>query len=174
MKAIEKCKNPLHNLKFYCAMVIIAFSTGCQENNEQEPLIIHLEQLPTNPEYSNYPLQGTAWKLSGFANLSDSTFRFAKAAKDLRDFSYRIRFETDSTFTGTTSANTIFGDYSSDFALGTISIIGFWGSKRGEEYDGDFYRESLKLVETYSISKYGLRLYFQNGRQFLLYIPLGQ
>jgi len=173
MRASEKIRKPLPNFKFFFAMVIIAFSLGCnKENNEHEPLIIPINQLSTNPQYLNYPLKNTTWKLLGFANLSDSTFRYAIAPNDLLDFSYRLRFETDSTFTGTSSTNQILGDYSSDFALGTISIIGFGGSKRGEEYDGKLYRESLKLIETYSISEYGLRLYFHSGREYLLYIPL--
>lgn len=170
MKSIEKFKNPLHNLKFYCAMVIIAFSLGCGKNNEQEPLIIPINQLPTNIEYLNFPMKSTTWKLLGFANLSDSTFRFAKPRND---FSYKLRFVTDSTFTGTSSTNEIVGEYSYNMNIGTIDVIRIGGTKINEIYDGWLYWESIKLVETYSITEYGLHLYFHSGNQYLLYIPLG-
>jgi hypothetical protein len=158
------------NFKHIFTMVIIAFSLGCMKNNKQEPLIIPINQIPTNQEYLNYPLKSTTWKLLGFADLSDSTFKYAEPQNE---FSYKLRFETDSTFTGTSSTNEIFGDYFFDLELGTIEIIFMWGSKRREEYDGELYWESVKLIETYSITEYGLHLYFHSGSQYLLYIPLG-
>jgi hypothetical protein len=170
MKSIEKFKNLLHNLIFYCAMVIMALSLGCSKINGHEPLIIPINQLPTNHEYLNYPMRSTTWKLLGFADLNDSTFRYAKPQND---FSYKLRFETDSTFTGTSSTNEILGDYFFDLNLGTIEVIRIGGTKRGEEYDGEYYWESIKQVQTYSISEYGLHLYFHSGNQYLLYIPLG-
>lgn len=156
---------------FFCAMVIIAFLSGCRENNEQEPLIIPINQLPTNPEYSNYPMQGTTWKFLGFANLSDSTFRYAEPQND---FSYKLCFATDSTFTGTSSTNEIIGDYVYNMDFGTIEVISIGGTKRGEIYDGQLYQVSIKQVETYSITEYGLRLYFHSGSQYLLYILLSR
>jgi len=164
-------KTSFVTFKYFFAIVIIAFSLGCRDNNEQEPLIIPINQLPTNPAYVNYPMQGTTWKLLGFANLIDSTFRYAKPQNN---FSYKLCFATDSTFTGTSSTNELFGDYAFDMGLGTISFIRIVSTKKGEIYDGSYYQGSIKQVESYSISEYGLGLYFHSGSQYLLYIPLSR
>jgi len=170
-KPNEIMKTSFVTFKYFFAIVIIAFMLGCSHNNEQEPLIIPINQLPTNPAYVIYPMQGTTWKLLGFANLIDSTFRYAKPQNN---FSYKLCFTTDSTFTGTSSTNEIYGDCSYDINMGTIEVIAIGGSKRGEINDGWLYWESIQQVETFSISEYGLYLYFDNGFRFLLYIPLSR
>jgi hypothetical protein len=162
-------KKPFVYIKLFLAIAIVAFSFGCKENNEHEPLIIPINQLPTNPDYLNYPMQGTTWKLLGFANLSDSTFKYVEPQND---FSYKLCFTSDSTFTGTSSTNEIYGDYTYDMELGTIEVVLIGGTKRGEIFDGEFYWESIKQVESFSITALGLRLYFINDTQFLLYVPL--
>jgi hypothetical protein len=162
MKAIK--------LIFLCLLIIPAM-VNCHKETEPGPFIISIDQIPTNTRHVNYPIQNTTWKLLGFANLTDSTFKYAEPKND---FAYKLCFTTDSTFNGTSSVNQVLGRYAIDMCLGTMEVIAIGGTKVNEILDGDLFRKNLRQIESYSITEYGLSLYFLNGNQYLLYIPLSR
>jgi len=162
MKAIRKVTLLLVIASFIAIL-------GCEKNNNEMNNIMQISELPTNPAWKSLPLQGTFWKLIGFANVDDNSI---KIAEPQNDFSYELILRQDSVFEGTSSTNEIKGDYILDTEYKTINITKYGGTKKGEILDGYHYSVCFQAIESYCISKNGLALYYDNKKHYLLYRPI--
>ena len=114
------------------------------------------------------PLLGTC-KLVGFGNTADNTFREAEP-KDCEQC-YTITFREDGTFFGYTSTNEVGGRYIVETTAQKIEFINFGGTKINELPDGHVYADAFNSVNLFEINSNKLRLYYNNGLNFLLFNP---
>ena len=111
-------------------------------------------------------LKGTTWKLSGFMDVETGNLKVAKP-NDPR--CYILTFDTDSTFSGISSTNEISGGYCIDYEKSTLNITRYGGTKINELFDGKLFVNSFLSVQSFSLSGAELKLYYNNGENYLLY-----
>jgi len=108
------------------ALLLLPGGAGCEKETE--------EQAPTE-------LYGT-WKLVGFGNTVDNTFR--KAEPRECDKCYTITFLKEGTITGHTSTNEIVGEYC--IKGENLDFLNIGGTKINELFDGREYVSALHQV----------------------------
>jgi hypothetical protein len=109
-------------------------------------------------------LQNTSWKLVGFVNETDSTFKSPEPASD---DSYWIIFNDDDTFQGKSSTNEITGNYTINSELSSLQITKLGGTKINELQDGNLFMESLRSVNYFSVREATLSLYLDDNKYLL-------
>ena len=122
------------------ALFLLTGGTGCEKEKE--------EQAPAE-------LYGT-WKLAGFGNTADNTFREAEP-KDCEKC-YTMTFLKDGTITGHTSTNEIGGEYR--IKGGNLDFLRLGGTEINELFDGQDYVEALYKVNRFEIISKQLELYY--------------
>jgi len=117
-------------------------------------------------------LTNTVWKCKGYASATDGTLNLIHPDQgSMSPSQYTITFHTDGTVTGFSGANQFSGQYSVIGNRLTINnvqktLISFIGENI--DYDDILFH----AIESYTISSNELRLYFDNGQQFLLFSPV--
>ena len=122
------------------ALFLLIGVTGCEKEKEEE--------APAE-------LYGT-WKLTGFGNTADNTFREAEP-KDCEKC-YTMTFLKDGTITGHTSTNEIGGEYR--IKGGNLDFLRLGGTEINELFDGQDYVEALYKVNRFEINSKQLNLYY--------------
>ncbi len=113
-------------------------------------------------------LTATKWKLVGFYDVEKDSL---KEAEPKDEQCYTLEFDTDTTISGTSSTNKLWGNYKIDDELLTIQIANIGGTEINELYDGQLYMESLWQVQFFTITDKELKLYYDNKNKYLLYNP---
>ena len=106
------------------------------------------------------------WKFQGFGNVTDSSFEKVKL-DCLIDSCFILIFSKNGNFSGNTSSNGISGSYAVEGKKITISNL--FGTKRGEMGSGYKYSDALRLIESYEIYQNKLKLYYNQGQNYLLF-----
>lgn len=140
--------------------VLFIFS-GCTEKDT------NVISLPTDTGGETLTkLIGTEWKLIGFAEVGSNTM---KVPEPIQDSCYLFNFDSDTTFSGITSTNHIKGEYQYDYVNHIIRVLKIGGTKIGEVADGQLYFESLRIITSFSSTENYLKLYYEDGKKYLLY-----
>jgi hypothetical protein len=119
-----------------------------------------------NESVSSNHLAGTIWKLEGFVDVGTGNL---KVAEPNDPKCYILTFDTDSTISGTSSTNGVSGIYSVNYEKSTLCFIAYGGTKRGEVHDGYLFVNSFRAVQSFSLSDTALRLYYNDGKNYLLF-----
>ncbi len=111
------------------------------------------------------------WKLAGFGNTAESTFKEAKP-KDCKQC-YTITFQKYGTITGTTFTNRFVGRC--EVKAKTLHFEALRGSEFIEYFDGEKYAKALKKVTHFEIlpNHKQLKLYYSDMKDFLLFYVKG-
>jgi heat shock protein HslJ len=114
-------------------------------------------------------LTETSWKLISFVDVESGTMNTPKP----ESFNcYQILFNSNKTLSGKSSTNTLTGNYTANLDASTIRITNLEGTEMSELWDGDLFIEKLKAVQTFSITKDGLKLYSNDPKNYLLFEPV--
>jgi heat shock protein HslJ len=138
----------MKTIKFITFLSCFFACVACQSNEENREI--------------NEPLQGTKWKLTGFVDTQTGT---VKEPEPNSANCYWLYFNIDKTLNGTSSTNEIMGNY--EIANSTIQIINLGGTEINELFDGKLFMESLRSIESFSISGKELKLYHNNKKNYL-------
>ncbi|MDR1371189.1 MAG: META domain-containing protein [Dysgonamonadaceae bacterium] len=112
-------------------------------------------------------LKGVSWKLDGFVDVATAKLTEAEP-KNCKEC-YTLYFNTDSTFTGMSSVNEIYGEFIVNVSTSAIRIVNLGGTKIGETPDGNKYMDCLEAVHSFSLTETELKLYCNDGKEYLLY-----
>ena len=141
-------KNPFANrLKVIVAtlcMVCMLFSGACQSDMDNNG-----EELSS--------LTGTKWKLLGIIDTRTGKLKVLKPKDCERCF--KLAFDTDSTFFTSDGANDFAGTFKADYVGHNLNITLF-GTALGAPGDGGLYVQSLTVIQSFSLQKNELRLYY--------------
>ena len=108
------------------------------------------------------------WKFEGFGNSSNSSFE--KAEPSDCEKCYVIKFVTDRTVSGFTASNTFFGEYQINGKK--LMINNFSETEIFESGNGEKYSRALSKIASFEIIKNELKLYYNQGRDYLLFYYL--
>lgn len=115
----------------------------------------------TKPEHWH----GVTWKLVGFVDAEGNLEQVKP--DDVR--CYWIIFNQDGTYYGASSTNEIDGKYDFNAKALKIHILSYGGTKINELFDGKLYVENLKSIHSFSYTKEELKLYYDEGNNYLLF-----
>ncbi len=107
------------------------------------------------------------WKFQGFGNVSNSSFEKADAGTPAFERNYMLTFEKDGILSGSTTTNGIYGEYSLNGKNVQLKILS--STERAEKGNGYKYAEALLSIKSYEIAKNKLKLYYNQGQEYLLY-----
>ena len=107
----------------------------------------------------------SSWKLYGFGT-NDSQIRRAEPSEC--SSCYVVKFNLDGTFSGKTTSNEFFGNYSTDER--NLKIDSYSTTKVGEVGDGYLFDEAFRAANLYEITDGKLKLYY-NDSEFLIFNP---
>ncbi len=105
------------------------------------------------------------WKFQGFGNVSTGSFE--KADPPASEQFYILTFEKDGILSGSTTTNGIYGEYSLNGRNVQLKILS--STERAEKGNGYKYAEALLSIKSYEIAKNKLKLYYNQGQEYLLY-----
>jgi hypothetical protein len=108
------------------------------------------------------------WKLEGYTSSESKQVTIVLGPPS----AYYLTLNKDSTFTGTSSANTIGGKFSIDTHRGVISfsVDDFYSSnKLNETNEGNMYLDRLLKVKNYRVFTNKLHFYYSD-KEYLLFI----
>ena len=138
-----------------CLVVATLFAVvGCVDKSESSP---------------KDNLQGSKWKLVGIGSLDKIALQELEPKNCEK--CYTLTFDTDNTFQTFSSTNELQGIYNADYGTQKIQITDFGGTKRGEVGDGNLYwnHDIWHTVQTFSLQKDELRLYYNENKNYLLF-----
>ena len=141
-----------------CLVVVTFFAVvGCDDKSESPP---------------KDTLQGSKWKLVGIGSLNKIALQELEPKNCEK--CYTLTFDTDCTFQTFSSTNELQGIYKANYSTQKIQITDFGGTKRGEIGDGHVYwnHDIWHTVQTFSLQKDELRLYYNESRNYLLFRSL--
>lgn len=122
------------------ALFLLTGGTGCEKEKE--------EQAPAE-------LYGT-WKLAGFGNTADNTFR--EAEPEECEKCYTMTFLKDGTITGHASTNEIEGKYEIKSNQLHFPLLGI-KTYINELWDGPIFLETVRKVNRFELNHYGLEIH---------------
>ena len=138
-------------------LLLVAVCWSCQKNDNG--------QTKMNESTS---LQGTQWKLISFVDTETGVSKEAES-KDKR--SYTLRFNDDNTLGGFSSTNELDGSYEPDYSTNDINITIGQRTFINELLDGNKYVDLLNNIQSFSLEKNELRLYYADKKNYLLFKP---
>jgi hypothetical protein len=143
-----------------CIIVTSLFilSAGCADNekeNEDENEIVSLT--------------GTKWELAGIVDVQTGELKELEP-KDC-DYCYTLEFDSDSTATGFSAGNKIkVCLLQSCISTGAPAIIGLMTFVHdGEIGDARLFNDAIYIVDSYSVEKNGMKFFYNNKRNYLLF-----
>ena len=114
-------------------------------------------------------LEKTKWKLVGFADVESGKI---EEAEPTDEWCYVLTFKKTNRLEGFTSNNSFEGEYKIDYSKKSINIFIGFITYAGEYLDGYLYTETLKNVDFFSLQENGLKLYYNDNKNYLLFNPL--
>jgi hypothetical protein len=154
--------------KIILFMLGFLFITVSCEKNTDIGDGISLNEIPSDASYLKLPLIGTEWKLIGFVQ-SNNTIKMAEPDSKL---CYHLHLHADGKITGMSSTNELWGEYDFGTKTSTMQIFVSAMTEINEFFDGELYIENLCTVQSYSITKKGLVLYYNDNKNYLLFKPI--
>ena len=142
--------------KYFCFSVVLLASillAGCSKDDD------------------GIPAQLTAhkWICYGFGHVEDgSLIPIVPGAK-----CYQLEYNTDGTFNGTTFANKGGGKYEADGDRMSMSNFLMTAVYAPNTDDDKYYAIIGQQIESYEVTDTELRLFYNNGQEFLLFGVLG-
>jgi len=113
-------------------------------------------------------LTGVSWKLVGTVDAETGSLR--EFEPENCDWCYRLTFDTDTSLSGRSSVNSIYGTYVVDYATGSFNITGLGGTAVGAIWsDERLWYDILYKIETFSLQENELRLYYDGNKNYLLF-----
>jgi heat shock protein HslJ len=112
-------------------------------------------------------LQGTTWKLVGFADVETGTLR--KAVPEDCQRCYTITFDTDTTYSGEGCSNQMYGKYKIDYETSQIQILCLGRDKAASYFDEELLFETLRILQSFSLHEDELKLYYNDKKNCLLF-----
>jgi hypothetical protein len=114
-------------------------------------------------------LESTKWKLASIVDTETGTLKELEP-KDCEEC-YVLTFDTDSSFLTFSSTNELGGGYIADYETYSFQVTCFGGTKVGEIGDGQLYARLFGegLIQSFSVSKNELRLYYNDNKNYLLF-----
>jgi len=143
-----------------CAAVLLAVGCDKSESPTTPP-----NDLP--PVTQKNELAGTKWKLVGIVDAETGKLTGLEP-KDCKEC-YTLTFDED-ICTGVTSTNFFMGVYTANSETSSFEMT-TEGTEIGEVYDGYLYVDILRSVQFFSLSTNELRLYYNDGKEYLSYEP---
>jgi len=112
----------------------------------------------------------TKWKLVGVVDVQSKR----QTELEPKDCSkcYTIKFDTDSTFTGRSTSNEMFGYYKIDYTIGGCYFYGQTITEVGEIGGGYRYTDILKKIQSFTIKgkhPRTLHLFYNEGKNYMEY-----
>jgi len=112
------------------------------------------------------------WKLVGIVDIQNNSLTELSCEKR-RGKCYTLLFLTDDIFASTSSSNYEEGNYNANYATNTIKIKILGGTKVGETADGMEWSNILRghsaTIDKFELKKRELKLYYNNGKNYLLF-----
>ncbi len=119
-------------------------------------------------------LQGTKWKLTGIVDTNTSILTELDP-KDCNEC-YTIVFDIDSTFSGQTVNNIIWGRYKIDYNTCTYRFTDCVISEAADMYDGELYSRLFFEIQFFTVKDTYpkiLQLHYNEGKNYLKYKEIG-
>jgi len=126
-----------------------------------------LLDIPFDQDEEITDITDVTWKLYGYGDSATGLIRKSKSLEYNR--MNIITFSKDGTLSGHSTSNELFGEYTiSGF---NIDIFTFGGTKVGEVsyLDGYEFCESFRLCKKFEITNNWLKLYYNEGKNLLLF-----
>ena len=124
-----------------------------------------------NSDEENSQLIGVSWKCQGYVNVYEGTLnKIHPNQENMSSDKYTMIFNANGTVSGSTGANRFNGKYKlSGKHLNIYDVQQTFVYLVGEnlEYEDVLFHS----IETYSVSSTELRLFYDDGQQYLLYYP---
>ena len=105
------------------------------------------------------------WKFQGFVNTTNNSFE--KAVPTDCESCYVLTFDRNDNFFGFTASNSFFGEYQINSTK--LKINSYTSTKVFEAGNGEKYAQAIPLIESYEIVKGKLKLYYNQGKNHLLF-----
>lgn len=105
------------------------------------------------------------WKFPGFGNVVNSSFE--KAYPPISENFYMLMLKKNGKFLGYTTTNSLYGEFTIYEKNIKIKILS--ATHKGEIGNGYKYLDALLLIESYEIAKNKLKLYYNQGQNYLLF-----
>ncbi len=112
-------------------------------------------------------LQGTKWKLTGIVDVQTGNLAELEP-KDCAEC-YTFTFDTGTTFTTHSSANSLSGIYTVDYTENNIRLSDLFGTELAERGDGIMYVNTLYRIHSFSCKKNELKLYYNENENYLIF-----
>ena len=142
--------------KYFCfsvVMLVVILMAGCSKDDDSIP-----EQLTAHK-----------WICYGFGNVEDgSLIPIVPGA-----MCYQLEYNTDGTFNGTTFANKGDGKYEAEGDRMSMSNFLMTAVYAPNTDDDKYYAIIGQQIESYVVTDSELRLFYNNGQEFLLFGVLG-
>lgn len=138
-------------------LLLVAVCWSCQKNDNEQGDIGELTSL-----------EGTQWKMISFV---DSEAGVSKKAEPIGEKYYILKFNDDNTLVGFSSTNELQGSYEVDYSTSNVSITIGPRTFINEIHDGREYLDLLKNIQSFSLKKNELRLYYTDKKNYLLFKP---
>jgi hypothetical protein len=117
-------------------------------------------------------LTGVKWKLIGIGDVKTDELKALKSytvdGKDCKKC-YTVTFKENGTFTGFSTTNELYGNYLINYSTHDFKISELGGLKINELGDGNIYFTLLGTVQSYDLIESGLKLYYNNKNNYLLF-----
>jgi len=136
-----------------CAVCTL-FCWSCQNN------------MGSNGEDINF-LKGTKWKLAGIFDTEKGNLKVLEPKNCEKCFV--LTFNTDSTLLTYDGANDFLGAYKIDFVTHNMHISYLLGTKIAPPGDGSLYIRSLEIIQSFSMKKNELKLFYNDNKNYLLF-----
>ena len=117
-------------------------------------------------------LTGIKWKLVGIGDVKTDELKALKSyTVDGKDCAkcYTVTFKENGTFTGFSTTNELYGNYLINYSTHDFKISELGGLKINELGDGNIYFTLLGIVQSYDLIESGLKLYYNNKNNYLLF-----
>jgi hypothetical protein len=135
------------------AGLLCLLTAGVMSCEKDEPVQLHA-------------LQDVKWKLMGFVDAQGY-----KQAEPYSNDCYWLIFNANNTLHGKSSTNSLAGRY--EIKTDKLHITNLIGTAIGEIGDGELFTECLQQIESFELSDNELKLYYNGGTNYLLFLSSG-
>ena len=153
-------------LTAFCVLCLLA---GCENTGKAGNEFVEKET-------SLNELQGTKWKLVGIVDAKTSNLKILEPRE--YEKCYTLAFDNSipycneddiNSFSTRSSTNELGGCYVIDYEKQHIQVLSFGGTKINEIGDGKLFCDALRTIQSFSLQKNELRMYYNNKQNYLLF-----
>ena len=150
----------------FMAMAVVGI-WGCISSDDDVTGQIRLSDLLKAPSsHKNITsITNVTWKLYGYGVTNTGLVRKSESLDN--NWQNIVLFTEDGSFSGHTSSNDLFGEYT--ISGSNIEIIRLGGTKVGEILDGIEFHKALQVCQEYKITNNWLLLYYNEGQNILIF-----